>query len=131
MFLNKTWTLREKLIHWDTDYKYCIIPLESNAITFMDNQTTSTTSRHVHHSKYFRSYIDKDYQQYLRKIHDKHIIELANLGAQYAKILEQQKRDEKILERKQMFAAYPQFCNLRQDELIRIFMTQKYKPIII
>lgn len=126
MFGDKPWTLREKLVHWDKGYKFCRIPsaYESNAVTFLDNITTSSTSRHVHYRKTFKKYVDEDYQEYLKRMHERRIIHLANLGAQYEQILKRKQYQDKAEERKSLFAKYPGFDNLTQTDIIRMYMPQ-------
>ena len=53
------WSLRDKLIHWDSDYQYCEFPKESDAL-YQTPSYGSSTLNHVHCGKSLQQYLKED-----------------------------------------------------------------------
>ena len=52
------WTLKERILHWDSDHIYCDFPPEEDAL-HEKLKTYSITSVHVHHGQSLREYIER------------------------------------------------------------------------
>ena len=53
------WSSRDKLIHWDQDFKSCDFPRESDAL-YQAPSYASSTLNCVHHGKSLQQYLEED-----------------------------------------------------------------------
>ena len=59
MYIDLTWSLKEKIIHWDSDYQHCKFPRESDAV-YQAPSFASSTSNCIHCGKSLQQYLNED-----------------------------------------------------------------------